>query len=327
MATRVCPECGSQYVASVRTCIDCDVALVDQVDPDAAPAAPAPKVPSIEKDQVEYELAGWGTSLKESLEGMLDRAGIRRAWEANALVVPAEFEAEVDRLVASVNVGVGELRSDVAQVAFEIEGIELDDLTELDARLVAAHLPHTWGADGSLLVAEDDEDDVAVIIDDVLAGAADEEVDGLAVQQVLSALYVAVDRLMKGADATKQRQRFLDASAAIVGLPVPYGLSDADWGRLTSDVASLAAEVRTPDAAEAEADGDGDGDGDGGEVEDVVATAADAGTDQDGGDDSNDSNDHADPVDGDADESESEDQGPSIAEQARSLRSRLHELV
>ena len=31
MATRVCPNCGSQYVASVRRCIDCDVSLVDEV--------------------------------------------------------------------------------------------------------------------------------------------------------------------------------------------------------------------------------------------------------------------------------------------------------
>ena len=33
MATRICPECGAQYVASVRRCIDCDAMLVDEVGP------------------------------------------------------------------------------------------------------------------------------------------------------------------------------------------------------------------------------------------------------------------------------------------------------
>ncbi len=303
MATRVCPECGSQYVASVRTCIDCDVALVDQVDPDApaAPAAATPTAPSRQGEQVEYELAGWGTSLKESLEGMLDRAGIRRAWEANALVVPAQFEAEVDRLVATLEVGVEELSDDVAQVAFEIGVLEPDELTDLDARLIAAHLPHAWDGDGALLVAEDDEDDVSAIIDEVLAGVVEEEVDGLAVQQALSTLYVAADRLMKDADDAKQRGRFLEAADAVAGFPVPYGLSDADWGRLTSDVATLAGAVRPP----------------------VVVTGPD-----DAGDDDLVSDDDDGGIEGnDREDGEAEESGPSVAEQARSLRGRLQELV
>ena len=324
MATRVCPECGSQYVASVRTCIDCDVALVDQVDPDAPAAAPAPLAPSRQDEQVEYELAGWGTSLKESLEGMLDRAGIRRAWEANALVVPAVFEAEVDRLVATLEVGVEELSDDVAQVAFEIEVLEPDELSDLDARLIAAHLPHAWDGDGSLLVAEDDEDEVSAIIDEVLASVVEEEVDGLAVQEALSTLYVTVDRLMKDADDVKQRGRFLQAADAIVGFPLPYGLSDADWGRLTSDVAALADAVRPPvvasgpddevdfDTSEIEAGEE--------EIEAPVRHGADA---EDTNDDDTDDHD----TDDEGDDDGAEESGPSVAEQARSLRGRLQELV
>ena len=82
MATRVCPQCGSQYVASVRRCIDCDVVLVDQpADADGSePATAVGATPVNRGDEVAYELEGWSNQLKLSLEGMLDRASIRRVW-------------------------------------------------------------------------------------------------------------------------------------------------------------------------------------------------------------------------------------------------------
>ena len=45
MATRSCPECGSQYVASVRRCIDCDVVLVEDAAPDLLEAPGGPDGP------------------------------------------------------------------------------------------------------------------------------------------------------------------------------------------------------------------------------------------------------------------------------------------
>lgn len=320
MATRVCPKCGSQYVASVRICIDCDVALIDEVDPAVPEGAPA--APVGDGEQVAYELPGWGNPLKVSLEGMLDRAGIRRAWESGALVVPAEFEEEVDRLVATVEGGeVDELTDDVAQIAFEIEGLGRDELADLDARLIAAHLGHAWDEHGALLVAETDEDEVASLIDQVLHGPAEgDEVDGLAAQQALSALYVAVDKLMKDPGDAKDRDRFLTAAETVGTLPVPYGLSGPDWEQLTGDVDTLADAVRPSGEAD-ETDGDAsesESSTDGGDDE----------ADQDGRDNLDETErggqDVAEETEGPGDEERTE---PSVAEQARVLRDRLHEMV
>jgi len=320
MATRVCPQCGSQYVASVRSCIDCDVALVDEVEPEAAEPATTAS-PLGDGDQIAYELEGWGNQLKVTLEGMLDQAGIRRVWESGALVVPAANEEEVDALVATVEGSdVVELDDDAPQVAFEIEGLGPDELADLDTRLIAAHLAHAWDEDGALLVAEADEEQAAAIVDEAVDGPADDELDGLVVQEALSGVYVAVDKLMKDSDDAKLRVRYVGAAAALDGLPVPYGLSGADWQSLGHDVSALAALVR-PGSEEDEDEGDeadvldgddghafdGDGTGDGHEDEDGDGDG-DGADDGDGG-------------------TATDDRKASVATMARALRERLHELV
>ncbi|MCB0960971.1 MAG: hypothetical protein KDB04_15795 [Acidimicrobiales bacterium] len=258
MATRVCPQCGSQYVASVRRCIDCDVVLVDQpADRDDAEAPTAGGATPVNGgDEVAYELEGWSNQLKLSLEGMLDRASIRRVWEAAVLVVPAEFEAEVDALIATVEgVDVEDLDEDEVQVAFDVHELTAEELDDLDARLYAAGIAHAWTEELELLVAEAAADEVAdtieAILDDPEAddgeAAAD---DGVDVHARLTTLYVAVDKLVKDPLGTKAVARFLTASEGIDGLGVPYGLSGEDWASFLATVADLITVVQ--------AEGDGD---------------------------------------------------------------------
>ena len=335
MATRACPRCGSQYVASVRRCIDCDVVLVDDVDAAAADTGgtantgPTAASPLGDGDQIGYELDGWGNPLKVTLAGMLDRAGIRHVWESNALVVAASDEEEVDELVATVEGGevVEGLDDDLPKVAFEIEGLDPDELADLDARLIAAHIAHAWEEGGALLVSEEDDDIVATIIDEVLAGPGEDEGDGLATQQALSELYVSVDKLMKDPTDQKLARRFTAAADAIVGLAVPYGLSGADWESLGEDVVALAESVRPPASPNGdEPDGDepngdepqpeGEADPEGeATVEGEVEAAAER------------------ELDVVEDEVEVADEAPvptpaeAARERARSLRGRLQELV
>jgi hypothetical protein len=310
-------------VASVRRCIDCDVVLVDEaVGDDAEAPAPSTASPLGAGDQVGYELEGWGNQLKVTLEGMLDKAGIRRVWEAGALVVPAEFEEQVDLLVATVEGGEAvELPEDVPQIAFEIEALSREEIDDLDARLIAGHIAHAWEDTGALLVAEEDEEAVAEIIEQVLAGEDDEE-DGLATQEALSAVYVAVDKLGKDPFDAKLRTRYVAAAEALDGLGVPYGLSGDDWRSLLDQVADLRDEF-APDAEDEDDDEDG-GDEDGDERAEAtpdVEDDHDLEDDEDAEDDEGDED-----AEGDG-EGDAEQVGEALRERVRALRARLVELV
>lgn len=311
MATRVCPTCGSQYVASVRRCIDCDVMLVEEAREEEAPSADARAVEA-DGDLIAYELEGWGNQLKVTLRGMLEREGIPNVWEPAALLVPASFEDQVDELVATVEGGEAEeLPADVAQIAFEVEVLSPDELADLDARLIADHIRHAWTEEGELLVAEDDEEAVAAIIDEVLDGEGEAGDDGLALHAALDALYVAVDKLMKDPADAKLVGRYVDAVDGLDGLGVPYGMSGNEWSALLGRVAELQALVAA-DAGGPEADDPDD------EPED------DAEREDEGGDEAADGDDGV--------EDDSSDDGPtSRVERARNaaaeLRGRLQDLV
>lgn len=240
MATRVCPNCGSQYVASVRRCIDCDVMLVDDVGPDGEVAEATVATPLGEGDQIAYELDGWGNQLRVTLAGMLDLAGIAYVWEVGALVVAAPHEAAVDELIAAVEGGEGEqLEADVPQVAFEIQGVSADELAELDAELIAAHIPHAWQETGELLVPVADEDAVAEMIDAVLNPPDEDEADGLATHAALDRLFVVVDKLGKDPADAKLVNRFTAAADDLDGLGIPYGMSGSDWTALLAQVEEI----------------------------------------------------------------------------------------
>ncbi len=256
MATRTCPDCGAQYVATVRRCIDCDVMLADEPSPVADTDADAGEAasggaPVGGGDQLGYELEGWGNQLKVTLEGMLARAGIGRVWEAGALVVAAEDEAAVDELIATLEGGeVPELDDDVARVALEIDGLDPDGQDDLDARLLSEAIPHAWDNEGALIVAETDEDRVLEIIEESLDHQADVGDDGLAAQAALSALYVSVDRLVKHPADPKLAASFGSAARSLVGLPVPYGFAAADWSELSDEAVALADLVAPVGAAD-----------------------------------------------------------------------------
>jgi hypothetical protein len=323
MATRVCPTCNAQYVASVRRCIDCDVMLVDQAGVEASTSA---TVETSSGEQVVYELEGWGNQLRQSLAGMLDLAGIPFVWEAGSLVVPASFEDEVDDCIAAVEGGdADDLPEDAPLVAFDIEGATPEELDELDATLIAQHIAHSWeDGTGALLVPVDREDEVAALIEGVLDHEVDPDDadDGLAVHAALDRLYVAVDKLVKDIADDKLAGRYLDAAAGVEHLGIPYGLSGSEWRDFVLLVSELDAAIREVhpqfgggDEVEAavEVDVDVDGEADDDLVEEAV-----------------------DPGDGDADKDQDEDEDEddvastpgAVAEaRARALRDRLRELV
>lgn len=356
MATRTCPKCEAQYVATVRRCIDCDVMLVDEKRPvDAPEPAPSAAAPVGAGEQVGYELDGWGNQLKVTLDGMLLRAGIGRVWEAGALVVAADDEAEVDDLIATLEGDdLPELDDDTPRVALEIEGLDVDGVAELDARLIADAVAHAWDDEGALVVAEADEDQVLEIIGDIFDAEKDDDGDdGLVAQQALSAVYVAVDRLLKNPHDRKLATTYVEAAGGLDGLPVPYGFAAADWDDLIAEARELADAVgphAAPVVSDDDDDDEGEGDDEDGDVEELeVDAAADVPDTPDDPDPDPDpvegdepvedesQSDHAeDPADDedqqseDSDDADPDDETDAVEidrDQARALRNRLADLV
>lgn len=252
MATRVCPQCGSQYVASVRRCIDCDVVLVDDVVDGGEVEAPtaSASTPVNDGDEVAYELEGWSNQLKLSLEGMLAKAEIRHVWEAAVLVVPAAFEEQVDALIATVEgVEAEELDEEVPQIAFDLAELSAEELDELDAALYADGIAHAWTDELELLVPEPAAEEVEAVIDAIINPPDDVDLlaaaGGIALQDRLSALYVAVDKLVKDPFGAKQVARFVAAADGIDELGVPYGLTGGEWAAFRSTVADLRTVVQS----------------------------------------------------------------------------------
>jgi hypothetical protein len=257
-------------VASVRRCIDCDVVLSD--DPAVVATTDDGTVagdgladggggmPVGEGDRVGYELEGWGNQLKVSLEGMLDQAGIRRVWEAGALVVSADDETAVDALIATIEGGdVADLADVDEQVAFEIEDLDADTAAELDAQLIARGLAHAWSDEGDLLVAAADEDEVSLLIDALFEALADDDRgvgdgDGLAANEALSDLFLVLDRLVPAPHDAKLADRLATVAATVGGLSVPYGFGAGDWTALHEDLAALRALIDADPTDEVDGD-------------------------------------------------------------------------
>ncbi len=259
MTTRVCPSCGAQYVAAVSRCADCDTELVEALSDEVVESVGLGD--SEPADQMAYELDEWTGDARVVLDGMLNRESIPHVWEIGTLVVRSQDEERVDELVDEVESSeIPTLDPDADQVVYEISGWTEDQLTDLEAALLAEGIPHGIDESGDLVVLEADEDRVEPILDridmeDVLTadavqadgeGSAEEppasstdEDDGLAAQEVMSALFINADRLMKDPDDRDDVARFSTAADQADALSLPYGFSPAVWDDVKAKVAAL----------------------------------------------------------------------------------------
>lgn len=87
MGTAICPTCGAEYVATVATCADCDVALVGGV-----PLEPG-------GDVVAYDLADWAPPLRTELSTALAAEGVAHEWDGPELVVGEAWADLVEQMV------------------------------------------------------------------------------------------------------------------------------------------------------------------------------------------------------------------------------------
>src|SRR4051812_23833298 len=99
MATKVCPNCRAEYIASATRCADCDVELVagSEAEEDTAGT-------SLTGDQIAYELSEWSPESRTLLDQLLVGDSISHVWESGTLVIDQANEAKTDLLVDQVEV-------------------------------------------------------------------------------------------------------------------------------------------------------------------------------------------------------------------------------
>lgn len=244
MATRWCPACGSEYVETATMCAECDVDLVDE------PPVAAGDERLGEGDQVAYDLVQWDAEDRVMLDNLLTSQGVAHVWEVATLVVRREDEGRVDALLDDLDAEeeVEELDPDQSQLEYELEGWTHEQREELDVALEQAGIPHAWDEETlALVVHEADEEQVERLLDAVEFPDAIEadgegepgEVDGIEAQEVMSALFVAADRLLHDPSDADGVLAAVDGADRVAAMRAPFGFSDEDWQALVDEAAAL----------------------------------------------------------------------------------------
>jgi hypothetical protein len=164
VATRFCPSCGDEFLASVDECPECEVALVDDRPTELhREDGGEPKT-----GQIEYELHEWAGESRVMLQSLLNADEIPHVWEGTNLLVPAVIEARVDGMIAQVEATVASpLDPDAPKVAYDIEDWDDALQAELLGLLDVDGIPYEIDAEGALIVLEEDETRVEAAFDTI----------------------------------------------------------------------------------------------------------------------------------------------------------------
>ena len=219
-----------------------------------------------------YELHEWSLESRVMLQQLLVVDKVVHSWQGTTLMVHESLEETVDSLVDEVEeterakeATTRPIGPEDSLTAFELAEWPEALRAELVELLVQARVPHVLDTEGEvaesevaesevaegevaesevcdLLVREADEERVELLIDDLLAREEEaqfEELDGLEVNELLSALFVACDRLRRDpGDVDGMRGLVLNARR-IAGVRTPFGFSASSWRSLRNAVGEL----------------------------------------------------------------------------------------
>ena len=216
-----------------------------------------------------YELHEWSLESRVMLQQLLTVDKVVHSWQGTTLMVHESLEEKVDSLVDEVE-ETEEAKEATSRpigpedslTAFELAEWSEALRSELVERLVQARVPHLLDTEGDaegdteggtdeetepgevcdLLVREADEDRVELVIDDLLAREEEaqfEELDGLEVNELLSALFVACDRLRRDPGDLDGMRGVVMNARRIAGVRTPFGFSAPNWRTLRNAVGEL----------------------------------------------------------------------------------------
>ena len=134
-----------------------------------------------------------------------------------------------------------------------MEGWSGDLQAQLAERLGQAAVAHEFDADGDLVCHEEDEEQVELVIEDLLARAADdglEELEGLEVNGLLSDMFEAADRLRRDVNDGTGVLRAVEHGRRIAGVATPFGFPATAWSAIRDRCGELADMLESEDATD-----------------------------------------------------------------------------
>ncbi len=219
--------------------------LVDEVE-ETEKAKEATNRPIGPEDSLTaFELADWPEALRAELVELLVQARVPHVLDAEGEAAEGDA-AEGD--AAEGDAAEGEAEGDAAEGdAAEGDAAEGDTAESETDGETAESDPGTSEAAGQaavcdLLVREADEERVELLIDDLLAREEEaqfEELDGLEVNGLLSALFVACDRLRRDPGDLDGVRGVVTNARRIAGVRTPFGFSAPNWRNLRNAVGEL----------------------------------------------------------------------------------------
>jgi hypothetical protein len=214
--------------------------------------------------EIEYDCSPWAQQTRQVLRSLLVDHEIPHAWEGTVLVVPAALEEQVDELVDGArSTARASLGRERATMTYEVSPWSAAAQNALVDDLVAAHIPHEWDSEGDLVVHEEDVEAVEELIEALGEPDGGDELDGIALHDRLSELFVMVDRLCRDGGDRRARKGVRRAYGELENAAVPFGVEPVVWLRLHRAAAGLLDAIHGnagesgDDGADALDDGDG----------------------------------------------------------------------
>jgi hypothetical protein len=193
-------------------------------------------------DGLTYDCTAWSGESRTLLDAMLGSAGIVHSWQGTVLGVPPEDEDRVDAIIEEV-LAAATVALDPARdkVAYEVGTWSASIQSTLAEALAVADIPYEWDVNGDLVIYTDDEERAEEIFEG-LPDPEDPELssdDGVAVQDLLSRLFVAAGHLAKKPTDADSVVDVAETTDQLERLSLPFGFEPAVWKNLVGLASNL----------------------------------------------------------------------------------------
>jgi hypothetical protein len=193
-------------------------------------------------DHITYDVSEWAGASRTMLDALLVGDDIPHFWQGTELYVKNEYERRVDELIDEVlDSASPALEASRDKVVYEVGSWSAALQSGLAESLGVADIAYEWSESGDLLVYAEDEERVDTILD-AMPDPEDAELsdaDGLAIQDVLSKLFLATGTLRRSPTDPDAVIDAVDAANRLERLSVPFGFEPPVWRGIVDDALAL----------------------------------------------------------------------------------------